>query len=125
MENLVLKNTEKTPMVEFNTTGELHISGRSISENPMVFFKPLSDWLATFAKTHPKELILHIKLEYFNTSSSKVMLNVFRQLEHMRELGIDAKIYWYYDEDDEEIYEAGKGYETLLRIPYRFIELAK
>lgn len=123
MENLLIQKSEKTPQIEFNSSGELRISGRSIPENPTAFFSPALTWLNNFERTHPKELIMHVNLEYFNTSSSKVMLNMFKQLEHMFAMGVDAKIYWYHAEDDEDIAEAGRSYEFLCKVPFRFVEM--
>ena len=124
MENLFIKASDKTPAIEFNVSGELRISGRSIPENSYEFYQPVISWLENFKKANVKSAVLHVNLEYFNTSSSKVLLSVFRNLEHLRELGVDTNVYWYHSEDDEDITEAGKGYQCLVKIPFRFVELA-
>ncbi len=29
-----------------------------------------------------------------------------------------AKVYWYYEEDDEDILEAGDDYQAIIRVPF-------
>ena len=82
MENLSLEGTPKTPTVNFNKeTGILEIKGRSIPENSIEFYKPLLDWIGDYGGSAKPETQINIKLEYFNTSSSKCILDVFKKLE--------------------------------------------
>ena len=82
MEDLILSGTEKTPTVNFNyNEGNLELRGRSIPENSIEFYKPLVDALDAYSK-NPKSLTrVNIHLEYFNTSSSKCILDIFKKLE--------------------------------------------
>lgn len=46
MESYYLEATPKTPKLDFNPDAETFlISGRSIPENSIEFYKPLLDWL--------------------------------------------------------------------------------
>ena len=123
MENISIKGTAKTPTVDFSAeNGKVEIKGRSIPENSIEFYKPLVDWLDTYASS-PKELTeVNIQLEYFNTSSSKCILDVFKKLEAIKKNGHDVKINWYFEEDDEDMLEAGEDYQSIIKIPFKMIE---
>lgn len=123
MEAISIKGTAKTPTVEFNADhGRVVIKGRSIPENSIEFYKPLVDWLDAYANEPKGETEVNIQLEYFNTSSSKCILDVFKKLETIHKNGNDVKINWYFEEDDEDMLEAGEDYQSIIKIPFKMIE---
>ena len=84
MEPIIIEGTPKTPSVSFNAKeGILDIKGRSIPENSIEFYKPLVDWLEQYSGNPAAKTKVNIHLEYFNTSSSKCILDVFKKLEAM------------------------------------------
>jgi|SRR5690554_2416116 len=124
MEKLTIEGTPKTPTIKFDPeTGKLLIQGRSIPENSIEFYKPLVDLLEDYADS-PKELTnVDIVLEYFNTSSSKCILDVFKKLEKIKAEGNEVKVNWHYEEDDEDMLEAGEDYQAIINIPFKMIEI--
>ncbi len=126
MEPISIKGTPKTPDVNFDLeAGLVEIKGRSIPENSIEFYKPLVDWLEAYKEKPQSKTIVNIQLEYFNTSSSKCILDVFKKLEEIYvQLDEDGVVInWYYEEDDEDMYEAGEDYQTILKIPFTMIEM--
>ena len=121
MENLNLDGTAKTPTVDFKSSGELLIKGRSIPENSIEFYKPLIDWISVYSETPVESTDVNIQLEYFNTSSSKCILDVFKKLESLSDT--EVKVKWYYEEDDEDMLEAGEDYEAIINLPFEMIEV--
>lgn len=120
MENLVIEGTPKTPTIKFNPDeGKLLIQGRSIPENSIEFYKPLVDSLDTYSGNATVDIVL----EYFNTSSSKCILDVFKKLEKIKSDGNDVEIRWHYEEDDEDMLEAGEDYQAIINIPFKMIEI--
>jgi len=64
---------------------------------------------------------LKVALEYFNTSSSKCLLDIFRKLEAINQSGrSNVKVSWVYDSDDEDMMEAGEDYQALVKVPFEF-----
>ncbi len=126
MEPISIEGTAKTPTVKFNSeTGVMEIKGRSIPENSIEFYKPLVDWLDSYSK-EPKGLTqVNVQLEYFNTSSSKCILDVFKKLEGIQKGKQEVIINWYYEEDDEDMLEAGEDYESIIRVPFKMIEIVE
>lgn len=121
MEDIKIEGTPKTPTVNFITNeGLLEIKGRSIPENSIEFYKPLIDWIESYAKEPKDSTNINIQLEYFNTSSSKCILDLFKKLEAINN---NITINWYYEEDDEDMLEAGEDYEAIINIPFKMIEV--
>ncbi len=120
MEEIKLTPTPKTPSVLFSANGHLELKGRSIPENSLEFYKPLIDWLDAYSKQSAPETNVHVQLEYFNTSSSKCLLDFFKRLESIVN---KVTIHWYYEMDDEDMLEAGEDYEAIINVPFKMIEV--
>lgn len=124
MEPISIEGTPKTPTVKFDAEqGIIEIKGRSIPENSIEFYKPLVDWLEDYKGSPLPKTKVNIQLEYFNTSSSKCILDVFKKLEAIHKSKNEVEINWYYEEDDEDMLEAGEDYESIIRIPFKMIEI--
>lgn len=118
MENFYLEESPKTPRVHFDAAnGKLLIAGRSIPENSIEFYKPIFDWLDEYVKTPSAATAMDVKLEYFNTSSSKCLVEVFRRLEDIKAQGKDIVINWFYEEDDEDMQESGEDFKEIINLP--------
>ncbi|CAI8176571.1 MAG: DUF1987 domain-containing protein [Flavobacteriales bacterium] len=121
MEDLKHEGSAKTPVVEFSSNGELLLKGRSIPENSIEFYKPLIEWLESYSESPNSTTVLSVQLEYFNTSSSKCILDVFKKLESIS--GSEITVKWHYEEDDEDMLEAGEDYEAIIDLPFEMIEV--
>ena len=126
MEPIIIEGTPKTPTVHFDSVkGVFKLEGRSIPENSVEFYKPLVDWLDNYKENPLPKTTVEVKLEYFNTSSSKCILDVFKKLELIHKAKNDVEIKWYYEEDDEDMLEAGEDYESIIRVPFEMIEIVE
>ncbi len=126
MEPIKIEGTPKTPTVKFDKSeGVFEIKGRSIPENSVEFYKPLVDWLDNYKEDPLPKTEVDIRLEYFNTSSSKCILDVFKKLEAIHKAKNEVIVNWYYEEDDEDMLEAGEDYESIIRVPFKMIEIAE
>jgi hypothetical protein len=124
MENLILEGSAKTPSVTFNANeGKLELKGRSIPENSVEFYKPLNEWIDAYGASPKAQTVVDIKLEYFNTSSSKCILDLFKKLEGINGKGTDVSVNWYFEEDDEDMEEAGEDYQAIISLPFKIIEV--
>jgi hypothetical protein len=124
MENIYLPGTKSTPLINFNSsTGVFEITGRSIHENPVLFYQPLLEWLQNYSKVCAPHTTLLVNLEYFNTTSSKCLLDIFKEIKQIAlSTGNTISIKWQYHPDDEDLKEAGEDYQNILEIPFEFIE---
>lgn len=124
MENLHLEGSAKTPSINFDAAaGKLELKGRSIPENSVEFYKPLNDWIDAYGKSPVAETAVDVKLEYFNTSSSKCILDLFKKLESISGDRTSVIINWYFEEDDEDMEEAGQDYQAIIGLKFNIIEV--
>ena len=124
MDNYTLEGTPKSPSVDFNAeTGVVKISGRSIPENAREFYRPMIDWVDAYSAQPKPDTIFDICLEYFNTSSSKSLFDLFKTAEDMHVSGKSRVVVkWKYENDDWEMRDAGLEYSRIIQIPVEMIE---
>jgi hypothetical protein len=127
MSDFILKASTKTPEINFNgQTGKLELSGRSIPEISNEFYQPVIEWVDTYGKNPQEETVVHAKFEYFNTSSSKQILDIFKKLEILHAKGKSkVSVKWFISEDDEAMEEAGEEYRLLLTMPFEIVPVAE
>lgn len=126
MEPIIIEGTPKTPSIRFDAKdGVFEIKGRSIPENSVEFYKPLNEWLDQYMQVPLDKTVVNIRLEYFNTSSSKCILDVFKRLEAIHRSKHDVEINWFYEEDDEDMLEAGEDYDSIIKVPFKMIEIVE
>lgn len=117
MDRLNLSATEETPAISFDgKTGVFEISGRSIPANAREFYTPVLEWIQDYAKNPSHATRVIFKLEYFNTTTAKQILDLLYALEKIRGVTIE----WYFDDDDEDMEEAGQEFAELVKIPFAF-----
>lgn len=115
---------EQTPLVHFKTTGELKIEGKSYPENPMKFYTQVLEWIKELKTQNVSKIELTVRLDYFNTSTSKIILSIFKNLETIYIIDKkDVKIIWLYNPQDEDMTESGKDYGSLLDLPFEMKEI--
>jgi len=124
METISRQATPKTPSIEFDSSqGLLEIKGRSNPENTIDFYRPLVAWIDEYVQNPAENTIVNVHLEHFNTSSSKSILEVFKALEPIHKGEKEVVVNWFYEDDDEDIMEAGENYESITGLPFRMVAI--
>lgn len=119
METFLIEAGPKTPYVMLDAAGYIELKGKSIPENSVQFYKQIFDWLDNYAANPKDSTKVLVQLEYFNTSSSKCILDIFRIMESIHNSGRSkVTIAWLYDEEDEDMMETGEDYQTIVKIPF-------
>ncbi len=119
METIKIQGTEDTPKIVLDAENEImEISGRSLPEDVSSFYEPVLNWLNEYAENSNKKTVFNFKLTYFNTASSKLLLDILMKLEEMHEKGQDVLIRWHFPEDDEDMAEAGEEYADIVDVPF-------
>lgn len=123
METLIIAGTEDTPTINFDyNAGQFIVSGRSLPEDVTSFYAPVMTWLEQFASAPKDGVKFDFKLEYFNTASSKILLDLFMKLEEISDdSGKKFTIAWYYQDSDPDMKEAGEEYAELVSVPFEFV----
>lgn len=124
MESLIITETNLTPSIKFDgESGQLELKGRSIPENSLEFYQPVYEWLDKYIDSPQDKTVVNVQFDYFNTSSSKCILDILKRIDKIEEKGYDVLIKWYYDESDEDMMEAGEDYSDLLDAPFELLVL--
>ena len=122
MDVISIKGTPETPEVQLdNGRGVFEISGKSLPEDVKEFYNPLLKWFDEYAKSPNPQTVLKIKMDYFNTASSKMILELFEVVKKIHLAGNPTVIEWYYQEDDEDMQDAGQDYSDLVEMPFKLI----
>jgi hypothetical protein len=117
MQIINLEGTEDTPKIILDkNNGIFEVSGRSLPEDSAEFYQPVLEWLEEYKENANSTTDFVFKLEYFNTASSKLILDLLSQLEEIE----GVTIHWYYHEDDEDMQEAGEEFSELVEVPFEF-----
>jgi hypothetical protein len=107
-----------TPYISLDPeTGICKIIGKSYPEDISSFYTQVEDWFEEYSFLGKNDLLMEIKLTYFNSASQKVFTQIFEKL-----IGVKFKVSvdWHYPIEDDEILENGKIYQTLTDIKFNF-----
>ena len=119
MSVIKIQGTDDTPTVTLDKENNIfEISGRSLPEDVVVFYKPILEWLDEYKNDPLDKTVFNFKLEYFNTASSKLLLDVLLKLEDINNDGHDVLVKWHYPDDDEDMEEAGEEYSDIVDVPF-------
>jgi hypothetical protein len=121
MDVIKIQGTDDTPKVILDAGKEspyMEISGRSLPEDVVAFYDPILEWLDDYAENPLDKTVFNFKLEYFNTASSKLLLDILLRLEQLHEDGHEVLIRWHYPDDDEDMEEAGEEYADIVEVPF-------
>ncbi len=128
MTNLIVEKTARTPHISFDSIKSiLNVQGRSIPENSLQFYGVLFKWADNFYQDTAEYQNLEVvfKLEYFNTSSSKCILDFLRKLENLKKMGVKVKVCWFYDVRDEDMKEVGQDFKEILDLDIELLPNAE
>ena len=122
MDNIFIKKDLTTPTVELNSQkGLINFEGKSRPEDPDSFYIPITDWLLEYIKAPVEKTVVNFKFSYFNTSTSKKLIEILMILDVAFIAGNDIIINWYYKAADEDMQEDGEMFNELNEAPINLI----
>ena len=111
MENIRIGATERTPEIDFNfQKGVFLIKEESYPEDIIAFYNPIMDPLKKWLDSQRgSDIVFNFELIYFNSSSAKVLMDLFDMLD---ETAIHNKVIlnWIYDAEDDNMEELGEDF---------------
>jgi hypothetical protein len=121
MEPLLYAAAEETPGINFDTQNNKFLMfGKSFPEESKKFFYPILLWLEEYVKNPNDTTIFEFRLDYYNSSTSTVILEMLYLLEKIQKKGKEIKIIWNYNEIDDDMLDSGKEYAKMVSIPFEF-----
>ena len=131
MEKLIIEPTANSPRIVLNPEEKnFEFSGESRPENVRKFYLPILEWLEAFTTEQDKSkdaervsgLLCQFNFEYFNSTSAKYILDIFKSLNAINAMGIGLDIKWFYEEDDEDMLEVGQEMSRMSKLPFEYIK---
>ena len=121
MEPLIMPGSNESPGINFDKqNNKFMIFGKSFPEEAKRFFDPALMWLEEYLQNPNEETIFEIRLDYYNSATSTMLLEILYMLEKIVKAGKKVKVRWNYLEIDDDMLDAGKEYEEMLEIPFEF-----
>lgn len=111
------------PHINFNSKEHLLIlEGRCIPADPTWYFNALTQLASGYILLQGR-LRCQIKLEYFNSASTRAMLQFLKMLEEQNQQGASISVEWFYETDDEDSVDFARDLIDLLELPIELIAL--
>ncbi len=107
--NTLIPGTNRTPTISFQD-GVLSISGRSYMENSVEFYAPIKK----LVDEYDGGLTVEINLDFFNTASSKCLMDLLSLVDKKCVAGRECKIKWFYKADDEDMKDSAQEFNDIL-----------
>ncbi len=106
MEKWTIEATDRSPYVILDRQESiLKIEGRSYPEEGMDFFDPILVRFKTLQDSDNPIRVVHVRLEYYNSATSKALAELFITMIRAKNRGHETKIIWEFEEDDDGIQE--------------------
>ena len=104
-------------------------SGESRPENVRKFYLPILEWLEAYIAEQTEledggrtsGLVCQFNFEYFNSTSAKYILDIFKSLNTINALGINLEIKWLYEQDDEDMLEVGQEMSRMSKLSFDYV----
>ena len=106
MEKWIIEASDRSPYVLLDRQESiLKLEGRSYPEEGMDFFDPIILRFRTLEGSETPIRTIHIRLEYYNSSTTKAISELFQLLKTVKSAGHEVKVIWEYEEEDDGIQE--------------------
>ncbi len=116
--------TRRTPWILLEP-GRIFIMGRSIPENPGDFYRPVKEWIADYVENFEGKTVITLGFEYINTSSTKWIFSMLKELSEIKDIQNNASVKWYYENGDEDMCELGFILRSLVDCPFVVVEVSQ
>jgi hypothetical protein len=127
MQDIYLAPERDKPEVDFKfSQHHLKLSGESFPENALAFYGPITSALMGYlADTRDQQIRVDIELRYFNSSSTKILLNLFRMLDQASSNHNVVHLNWYHDPDDDTVLDFGNDVaQDFITLKYQAVATA-
>jgi len=122
MEIIRIEKTNNTPSIYIDEANMLcRIVGASFPEDAYEVYQHVLDWLGRIKDRLDSKLVVEFYYDFLNSISHKKVWQILHELKNMQQNGKEVAVVWYYEENDEDIMEAGEDLAELMNIPFELI----
>jgi hypothetical protein len=120
MDVSILPNEDLPSFIIKYQEGYIEIAGRSIPNTPMKFYNNLLVEVDKYVANASSKTTFHFKLDYFNTSSHRYLVEIFRKLNTLNKEHKTFNVIWYYSENDLDHKEIGEIMSKFLSLEFEY-----
>ncbi|MBF0381391.1 MAG: DUF1987 domain-containing protein [Magnetococcales bacterium] len=124
MDNIHIAATERSPEINFNFQDNVFlIKGESYPEDVPAFFGPNINRLKEHLDAMDSgSVTFNFELIYFNSTSAKVIMQLFDLLEESADNGVDITVNWIFEAEDDNMEELGEEFgEDLEAVKFNLV----
>jgi hypothetical protein len=110
------EKTATTPYILIDEEkGYMRFEGRSYLEDILGFFAEINEWLMKYLSSGSAVLTFDCELEYFNSSTTKLLYNMLRAMDKAAAGGAKMSVNWIVAEDDDMVIECGEDFSDEMK----------
>lgn len=118
----ILEEQKNTPQISFDPEKhEFRITGRSFPENSKKFYSKVLEWFNDYSPSPGSNMNFHFSFYYISSSSIISLMELIKKINSYNAEGFPVNIFWYYDEDDDDIKKIGEDYANFCNGPFHLI----
>jgi hypothetical protein len=128
MRALTIDQKNNSPKIILDPENRIFmIEGESRPPDVREFYGPVLSWLEEFSSyllRKPEDgepYTFNFNLEYFNSSSGKLILDICKHLAGLQSKGQNVTVNWYFEKDDFDMLEAGKEISKIVKMPFEYV----
>lgn len=120
-EETIIEPTRVTPFVRYSEAEKsLMIKGNSTRPDMHEFYYPILRRLKEEQK-YSKHLKIHVFFGDINTSTAKVLFDLFKYLRMRSAQGAEVEVTWGAEATNTEMLETGKDYSEIYDLNFKFL----
>lgn len=131
MKYLRIESTKFTPGIVLDPVNKVfEFYGFSLPENATEFYEPVLFWLNQYRSevisggiSNDSEINVFFKMIYYNSSSLRLLVDIFHVFSDINQKGHKVNLNWYFDGEDPQMAEAGKELGEISKIPVKVLEI--
>jgi hypothetical protein len=117
--------TKTTPEILLTSRGMIKIKGRSIDESRAKAPEQVINWIDDYLANPAESTEVNIALEFLNSFNTIILTSILKKISQVNQKGKRLVIKWYYEEDDDDLYERGEYISSVIDFPFEFIVAKK
>ncbi len=125
LNDLRIAGTQETLSIDLLAeVGEMSFKGVSLCSNARDVYAESLDWLRRYALTPARQTHVLFALHYYNTSTSKVILEILQILESILHAGGEVLVRWQFRTEDMDMEDAGVEFSENTVIPFQLEKIS-
>ena len=122
METIRISGTDESPEIILDKNESIFkFTGKSLPEDVKEFYNPIHKWIEEYSQKPNEETVVEFDMEYFNSASSKQILDILEQFATILKSGKKVVVVWHYLADDEDMEDAGESYADIVDVPFKLV----